>query len=154
MRSVVRLAIPPVLAAVAVAGGATARGQERADRHRDAQDRRADDDRAAQQAVARELTGLVPGRASSCLPPAITRSAGSRIYGSTIIYRVSSGLKYRSDTNVPCGSRNSGPDTDILVTQTPIGRNCSGDPVRVVDRYTGVLRGVCSFGPFVPYRRP
>ena len=143
MRPAFRSVVPLVLTAVALAGGAAAR--ERPQRDEPTPAERAGLDRA--------LKGLVPGRASTCLNPSVARSASSHIYGPTIIYTVSSGLKYRTDTGVRCGRR-GGPDTDVLVTNTPIGQNCAGDPVRVVDRTTGALSGVCNFGPFVPYRRP
>jgi len=144
MRPAVRHLIPFLLAVGAVGGAAVAREQ----------DRRQDRAEADRRAVDKALAGLTPGRASSCLAPGVARSASSRIYGSTIIYTVSSGLKYRNDTSVPCGSPGRRPDEDILVTSTPIGQSCSGDPAQVVDRYTGALRGVCSLGPFIPYRRP
>jgi len=136
-----RLAVPAGLAMLALGAAASARTQ--------------DDDRDAVQraAIDKEFRGLVPGKAQNCLSPSVTRSASSRIYGSTIVYQVTSGLKYRSDTRVSCTSSRPGADWDTLVTSTPTGQNCSGDPVQVVDRFTGVLRGVCAFGPFVPYRR-
>jgi len=113
----------------------------------------ADRTEAESAALDRALAGLTPGKPSSCLPPASGRSADSRVYGSSIVYTVSPSLKYRSDANTRCGGAADGPDTDVLVTSTPLTRSCAGDPVRLVDRYTGALRGVCSFGPFVPYTR-
>jgi len=144
MRVAQRFLIPACLSAGALAAGAAARQDA-------GPEQTSPEERAA---ITRELSGMVAGSSSSCLPPGAARSASSRIYGSTIIYRVSAGLKYRSDTNVRCTRPGGNRDWDILVTSTPIGRSCAGDPVQVIDRNTGALTGVCAFGPFVSYRRP
>lgn len=145
MRTPFRYLVPALLAAGALAAGAAARQND---------DRPVTTTPEEDAAIARELKGLVPGQAASCLPATMSRSASSQVYGGTIIYRVSSGLKYRSDANTRCGRPGGSRQWDILVTNTPIGQSCSGDPVRLVDRNTGMLSGVCAFGPFVPYRRP
>lgn len=100
-------------------------------------------------AVDAELAGLAPGRRSACLPVAGRTDVRSTNYGSAIVYRVSRDLKYRNDTNGPCGR----PD-DILVTQTPLARVCSGDIVQTVDRASRFPTGSCALGEFVEYRRP
>lgn len=145
MRTAFRYLVPALLAVGALAAGAAARQNN---------ERQAETTPKERAAIARELKGLVRGQAASCLPAAISRSATSNVYGPTIIYRASSGLKYRSDSSTRCGRQRGNRQWDILVTDTPIGQNCSGDPVRLIDRNTGMLSGVCSFGPFVPYRRP
>ena len=105
----------------------------------------------ARAGLERELAGLTPGEPSQCLPVTARQQLSSRGYGSTIVYRVGSGLKYRSDTTGGCErlARN-----DILVTRTPLSRPCSGDIATTIDRQTGFQTGSCAFGPFVPYRRP
>jgi hypothetical protein len=138
-------AVPILLIAGALAGAAAVRGQSGRDGARDTDGR---------QELSAALRGLVPGRASTCLPASIQRTASSRIYGSTILFTASSGLKYRSDTNVPCNTQGGRVDDGILLVSTPLGSTCAGDPARTVDRVTGALTGTCSFGPFVPYRRP
>jgi len=145
MPTLFRYFVPALLAAGALAAGAAARQSD---------DKPANTTPEEDVAIARELKGLVPGQAASCLPANTTRSASSQVYGGTIIYRVSRGLKYRSDANTRCGRQGGNRQWDILVTNTPIGQNCSGDPVQLIDRNTGMLSGVCAFGPFVPYRRP
>lgn len=145
MRRPIRFLVPSLLAAGALAAGATARQNDPGTSKNTPEE---------QAAIARSLKGLVPGPAASCLPATTSRAAGSQVYGSTIIYTVSRGLKYRSDANTRCGRPGGTRQWDILVTNTPIGQNCSGDPVRLIDRNTGMLSGVCAFGPFVPYRRP
>lgn len=145
MRTPFHYLVPALLAAGALAAGAAARQNDA---------RQPMTTPEEQAAIARELKGLVPGPAANCLPSAITRSASSEVYGPTIIYRASSGLKYRSDANTRCGRQGGNRQWDILVTNTPIGQTCSGDPVRLIDRNTGMLTGVCALGEFVPYRRP
>lgn len=103
------------------------------------------------EALATELAGLVPGEPSDCLPAPARTQMSSKGFGSTIVYRVSSDLKYRTDTN---GCEGVGRRDDILVTQTPIGRTCRGDIAQTIDRTSRFPTGGCSFGSFVPYRRP
>lgn len=101
-------------------------------------------------ALAAELAGLVPGEPTDCLPPSSRTQMSTKGYGSTIVYRVSSDLKYRTDTS---GCEGVGRD-DILVTSTPIGRTCRGDIAQTFDRTSRIPTGSCSFGSFTPYRRP
>ena len=106
----------------------------------------------ARAGLERELAGLVPGEPSQCLPVTARRQLSSRGYGSTIVYRVGSGLKYRSDTTGGC-ERLAG-RRDILVAQTPLSRPCAGDIATTVDPTSGFQTGSCSFGLFIPYRKP
>lgn len=106
---------------------------------------------ATQEALAAELAGLVPGEPTSCLPQPARVQVTSKGYGSTIVYRVSRTLKYRNDMNGDCPG--IGRDA-ILVTRTPQSRSCSGDIVQLIDRGSRFPTGACTFGDFVPYRRP
>lgn len=114
-------------------------------------ERRAASDAAAQAALAEELAGLTPGEPTTCLPEPARTPLSSQQFGSTIVYRVSRDLKYRTDTNGECGGR-SGSD-DIRVTRTPQARVCRGDIVQSFDRGSGFPTGSCALGEFVPYRK-
>lgn len=117
----------------------------------------AERDRAAavrsesQAALDKELAGLIPGEPSTCLPEPTRTQLSSKVYGSTVVYRRSRDVKYRSDTNGPCGR--PGGD-DILVTSTPLSRVCRGDIVQTFDRTSRFPTGSCVLGDFVPYRKP
>lgn len=108
-------------------------------------------DARAQDALAAELAGLVPGEPTACLPQPARVQVTSKGHGSTLVYRVSNDLKYRNDMNGDCPG--AGRD-DILVTRTPQSRSCRGDIVQTFDRGSRFPTGACTFGEFVPYRRP
>lgn len=104
-----------------------------------------------QAALDKELAGLVPGEPTTCLPEPARTQLSSEVYGSTIVYRASRAVKYRSDTDGPCGRGNG---NDILVTRTPLSRVCRGDIVQTFDRTSRFPTGSCALGDFVPYRKP
>lgn len=104
---------------------------------------------AARADLDRELAGLAPERPVQCLPTYARTDL--RSYGTTLIYRVNNGLKYRSDTVGGCEGVAKG--RDILVTRSPQGRTCAGDFASTVDRNAGFATGSCVLGAFVPYRR-
>ncbi|WP_375403054.1 hypothetical protein [uncultured Sphingomonas sp.] len=104
-----------------------------------------------QEALAVELAGLVPGEPTACLPEPARVQVSSKGYGSTLVYRVSNSVKYRNDMNGSCPG--AGRD-DILVTRTTQSRSCRGDIVQTIDRGSRFPTGACSFGDFIPYRRP
>ena len=102
-----------------------------------------------QQKLAKELAGLVPGKPETCLTQFPQKQSSG--YGATILYRVNSGLVYRSDTAGGCEGIARG---DILVTRTPSGQLCRGDIAQTFDQASRFPTGSCSFGDFVPYRKP
>jgi hypothetical protein len=107
---------------------------------------------ATEDRLAVALAGLTPGPPQACLEPFATRrNASVKGYGSTLVYTISRNLKY---VTVAPGCEGVGRREDILITSTPIGRNCSGDIVQTVDRTSRFPTGSCAFGQFVPYRRP
>lgn len=101
-----------------------------------------------QEKLDKELAGLTPGKPTNCLPNFRTQQAAA--YGSTILYKVSNGLVYRSETNGGCSTIGR----DVLVTRTFNGQTCSGDIAFTVDRTGGFQTGSCFFGQFTPYRKP
>lgn len=105
---------------------------------------------AAQAGLARELAGLTPGPALTCLPTFARTDL--RGYGSTLVYVVSKSLKYRTETNGGCDG--VGRRDDILVTRSPQGRVCAGDIAQTLDRASRFPNGGCALGQFVPYRKP
>ncbi len=126
-----RLAILPLIL-LASAGGAT---QERGSRDR--------------LAVEKALAGKVPGTPRSCLSN--HDADGSSVHNSTILFRANSKLVWKNDMN-NCPSLR---EDAILITQSyGSGQLCRGDIVRLIDRTGGFERGACTFGEFVPYRKP
>jgi len=104
---------------------------------------------AAQMGLDKALSGLTPGETTSCIPLTY-RSAHTEVYGPTILYRVSRGLVYRTDTPGGCEGASRG---DILVSKEPEGRPCKGDIVTTVQPTSRTFTGSCSFGDFTVYRR-
>lgn len=102
-----------------------------------------------QEKLAKELAGLVPGKPETCISQFPQKQSSG--YGATILYRVNKGLVYRSDTVGGCEGIGRG---DILVTRTPSGQLCRGDIAQTFDQSSRFPTGSCSFGAFVPYRKP
>lgn len=100
----------------------------------------------------RELAGLVPGPAKSCLQS--WERDQVKAFGDTLVYRARGGgrnsTRYVTQTT---GCRGVGDDS-ILVTRTPTTQLCRGDIATTVDRTSRFPTGGCSFGDFVPYSRP
>lgn len=137
----IAISAPLMLAAATALAACTPTADQRA--------RMASDDAAAQTHLARKLAGLVPGAARTCLPP--TQTTQVEAYGRTLLYTVTGGLKYRSDTNGGCENLSRG---DILVTISNGSGVCQGDIARTVDRLARFTTGGCAIGEFVPYRKP
>jgi hypothetical protein len=102
-----------------------------------------------QEKLAKELAGLVPGKPETCINQFPQKQSSG--FGATILYRVNSKLVYRNDTVGGCEGIARG---DILVTRTPSGQLCRGDIAQTIDQTSRFPTGSCSFGDFVPYRRP
>ena len=111
--------------------------------------RAAQDAAATQSGLDRALAGLRPVGTSSCLNN--FQNPHLQAYGRTLVYAVSNGRKYRSDTAGGCESVARG---DILVTTSPQGRVCAGDIAQTIDRTARFPTGSCAIGEFTEYRRP
>lgn len=97
----------------------------------------------------RELAGLVPGPPQSCLQTFERRDV--KAFGETLVYSGGpGGARYVVQA---VGCRGVGDDS-ILVTRTPTAQLCRGDIATTVDRTSQFQTGSCSFGDFIPYRRP
>jgi hypothetical protein len=102
-----------------------------------------------QLAVEKALAGKVPGKPKSCLSS--HDSDGSSVHNGTVLFRASSKLVWKNDMN-GCPSLR---EDDILVTQSyGSSQLCRGDLVKFMDRTSLFIRGACTFGDFVPYRKP
>jgi len=111
--------------------------------------RAADQQQAAQIKLDKALAGLQRGATTSCIP-SIYPSAHTEAYGSTLLYRVSRSLVFRTDTAGGCENIARG---DILVTKQLEGRPCRGDIATTVSPVSRTFTGSCSFGDFTEYRR-
>ena len=105
---------------------------------------------AAQVGLDKALAGLTRGETASCIPASYPRTASTQAFGSTILYRVSRNLVYRTDTSGGCEGIARG---DILVTREMQGRPCRGDIATTVQPVSRTFSGSCSFGDFTEYRR-
>lgn len=128
----------PVLATGLLSACAATPEQQAAAERRDVQ---------AREKLDAALDGFTAGTPTACMPFNNTRR--TRYFGDTILYQVSGRLIYRTDTNGGCSLDRD----DILVTQSPMGRLCSGDIARTVDRTSRFMTGACAIGEFVPYRK-
>ena len=107
---------------------------------------RADDKTRAR--LDRELAGLVPGAPQSCLQ-SIDRQE-MKAFGDTLVYRGAGRTRWVTQTT-GCGGVG---DNNILVTRLTTGQLCRGDIATTVDRTSGFQTGGCSYGDFIPYRKP
>jgi hypothetical protein len=96
------------------------------------------------------LAGLVPGKPQSCIDPIRYRDT-TRV-GDTILYHNGRNDVMVTDTGGGCfGLRNG----DTIITKSfGTGELCRGDIVRTADLLAHIPSGSCSFGDFVPYRKP
>ena len=96
----------------------------------------------------RELAGLLPGAPQSCLQTYERREM--KAFGDTLVFGGNGRTRWVTQTT---GCRDVG-GNNILVTRTPTGQFCRGDIATTVDRTSGIQTGGCSYGDFIPYRRP
>ncbi|MDQ3078293.1 MAG: hypothetical protein M3Q83_05565 [Pseudomonadota bacterium] len=102
-----------------------------------------------QQRLSAELVGRVAGRPQNCLPG--FRTDDMKAVGeNTIVVRDGSTI-YLSRTSGSCRSSGS---SSLVIRRVSSSNLCQGDIAQVVDLQNGVTHGSCSFGEFVPYRRP
>ena len=104
----------------------------------------------AQDRLARELAGLIPGPSQACLPSYRTQDMVP-IDDNTLLFRDGPNLVYRNDLNGGCTMPGNG---YTLVTRSTSSGLCRGDIAQIVDLRNHVTVGSCVLGDFVPYRRP
>jgi len=105
----------------------------------------------AQKELSQALAGRVAGPPVDCIRDFRGDRRMKVIDDSTIIFRAGDVVYVQ---NPPGGCQSLNRPTSSLVTRM-VGRDqlCTGDIHRVVDSTTGIARGSCAFGPFVPYRK-
>jgi hypothetical protein len=94
------------------------------------------------------LVGREAGKPESCINP--MNATNLSIYGETLVYK--DGRTFW--VNKPLGGCFGLKRDDIVVTRSYGSQLCRGDIVRTIDRTGGFPTGACSFGDFVPYRKP
>ena len=101
------------------------------------------------------LDQLLAGRAAGPAQSCISRFGSNDmivIDENTVLFK-SGGTYYRNDFRGQGCSRLGSPGY-AMVTKSFGSQLCSGEIVTVSDLHSGSLGGACSFGEFVPYRRP
>lgn len=102
-----------------------------------------------QVALDRQVAGLTADKPTDCMDN-IRQQSQTIGYGSTILYKVSRNLIYRTDTSGGCEGIARG---DALITVTPSDRFCRGDIARTVDLVSRIPTGSCALGSFVKYHK-
>jgi len=105
----------------------------------------------AQQELAKALAGRVAGAPVDCISNFRGRSRMTVIDDWTILFREGDVVYVQSP---PGGCSQLGNPTSTLTTRLgSTQRLCAGDINQVVEPTSGIFRGSCAFGPFVPYRK-
>ncbi len=98
----------------------------------------------------RMVEGRVAGEAKSCIPAHLADKM-TTISDDVFVFAQSRNAK-TIYINRPLGGC-SGADRDTLVMQRFSSQLCRGDIGRVVDFTSGMTRGSCAMGDFVPYEK-
>jgi len=109
-----------------------------------------------QQRYEQLIAGKVAGPPMNCLPSYLSADNMTVVDDSTILFNRGgiSGPVYVAHMRTPCTGL-SGPGPNALVTrQVGASGLCSGDIGTVQDTMAHITVGSCSFGEFVPYKRP
>lgn len=124
-----------VLAAVALAGGATALAQDSAPLSPD---------------LAKALAGRVPGKPENCISR--SRVGGPEIIDDrNLLYQQSGARIWRNELSDKCATLRG---NDYLVIETFGDQICRYDRFRVVNRDSGIPSAYCILGRFTPYDKP
>lgn len=95
----------------------------------------------------REIGSWVAGPPQGCID--LRRVTASRALGDTMLFKVRSAIKYRTDSP-GCPAAKIGA---TLVTNPDNSHLCKGDIVGLVDLDNGIQEGSCAVGEFIPYKR-
>ena len=101
-----------------------------------------------QERLDKEIGGWVAGPPERCID--LRRVTATAAYGDTMLFKVRSSTKYRTDS-AGCPAQRVGL---TVVTNPDHTRLCSGDAVGLEDLDNGITEGSCQVGEFTPYRRP
>lgn len=105
----------------------------------------------AQQELAKALAGRVAGEPVNCINDFRSQVRMTVIDDYTLLFR-DGGVVYLQ--NPPGGCANISNSTNALTTRrSSTNQLCAGDINQVVQPSSGIFRGSCAFGRFVPYRK-
>ena len=105
----------------------------------------------AQQELAKALAGRVAGEPMDCINDFRSQIRMKVIDDNTLIF---GGGNVVYVQNPPGGCANISNKTNALTTRrSSTNQLCAGDINQVVQPSSGIFRGSCAFGPFVPYRK-
>ena len=105
----------------------------------------------AQQQLAKALAGRVAGEPVSCINNFRGQTSMKVIDDWTILYGDGDVVYLQKP---PGGCANLSNRTNTLTTRLGSSQQlCAGDINQVVQPSSGIFRGSCAFGPFVPYRK-
>jgi hypothetical protein len=105
----------------------------------------------AQQELAKALAGRVAGEPVNCINDFRSEIRMTVIDDYTLLFRYH-GVVYLQ--NPPGGCANISNKTNALTTRrSSTNQLCAGDINQVVQPSSGIFRGSCAFGRFVPYRK-
>ena len=99
----------------------------------------------------KELAGKEPGEKVACVTRLRSFDSLQAISDEVLLYRQSSKLIYKNELIGRCSGISRG---DTLVLRTFGSQYCRGDMAYAVDLVTGMQRGACALGDFIPYRTP
>ena len=103
--------------------------------------------KSPEEQLEKELGGWVAGESVQCIQ--LRRITASRAMGDTLLFKVRSSIKYRTDS-VGCPADRVGL---TLVTNPDNVRLCKGDVVGLYDLENDIHEGSCQVGEFTPYTR-
>jgi hypothetical protein len=103
----------------------------------------------AQDRLARELAGLIPGQPQSCLPQYRSQDMVV-IDDATLLFRDGRNRVYRNNLEGTCPV---GPGYALVTRSIGTGL-CRGDIAQVTDVRNNFTIGSCVLGDFIPYGRP
>jgi hypothetical protein len=105
----------------------------------------------AQQKLSKALAGRVAGQPLNCINDFRSEIRMTVIDDYTLLFR-DHGVVYVQQP--PGGCANISNKTNALTTRrSSTNQLCAGDINQVVQPSSGIFRGSCAFGPFVPYRK-
>ena len=103
--------------------------------------------KSPQELLEKEIGGWIAGEPVQCIQ--LRRITASRAMGDTLLFKVRSSIKYRTDS-IGCPADRVGL---TLITNPDNVRLCKGDVVGLYDLENDIHEGSCQVGDFTPYTR-
>jgi hypothetical protein len=105
----------------------------------------------AQQELAKALSGRVAGQPVDCINDFRSQVKMTVIDDNTLLFRDGKVVYLQTP---PGGCANISNKTNALTTRrSSTNQLCAGDINQVVQPSSGIFRGSCAFGQFVPYKK-